>query len=382
MKKNKNNDPATKAYPHHIPDVDILDLENDDKFDTDDTVADEETDENADNWEDEPEYEGTKRRLPRFINMHTVFFLVMIIFVLAIFFKFKNWGVHIDQAELFKDGAGTYEDNLDQILPLMDAEGQIVNKDVSSIVFFGNAPLADDRDSKDNLVSMIADETGAAVYNCSISGSYLSSQNYSFEEDTDPYDAYSFYWLATLMTTGANSDYFDRAAKHLGENTPAEADEVYEMLTTVDFSTVDAAVIMYDASDYLIGRYMYSDQNFTDITCFTGNLEAGIELIKEYYPDMRIIVLSPTYAYAVVDGKYVSSDKYSIGNLDVLSTYVIKECESSSRQGVTFVDNLYGTITEDNADEYLSDNLHLNKKGRKLVADRLLYALNYYNQED
>lgn len=382
MKKNKNNTPATKAYPHHIPDVDILDLENDGRSDADDITVEEETDEDADNREDAPEYEGTKRRLPRFINMHTVFFLAVIIFVLAIFFKFRNWGVHIDQDELFKDGAGTYEDNLDQILPLMDAEGQIINKDISSIVFFGNAPLADDRDSEDNLVSMIAADTGATVYNCSISGSYLSSQNYTFEEDTDPYDAYSFYWLATLMTTGANSDYFDRAARHLGEDTPAEADEVYEMLTTVDFSTVDAAVIMYDASDYLIGRYMYSDQNFTDITCFTGNLEAGIELIKEYYPNMRIIVLSPAYAYAVVDGKYVSSDKYSIGNLDVLSTYVIKECESASRQGVTFVDNLYGTITEDNADEYLSDNLHLNRKGRRLVADRLLYALNYYNQEE
>jgi len=397
MKKNKNRNSASKTYPRHIPDVNILDLEEDDNIDTEDTdIIDEEYEEDyEDEYEDEydeyeedyildemPEYEEKKRSLPRFVNLHTIFLLTIVIFVLAVFFKFKNWGVHIDQDELFKDGAGTYEDTLDQILPLTDADGQIVNKDISSIVFFGNAPLADDRDSKDNLVSMIADETGADVYNCSISGSCLSAQNYSFEADTDPFDAYSFYWLATLMTTGTNSDYFSRAAQQLGENTPAEADEVYQMLTTVDFSTVDAAVIMYDASDYLNGRYMYNDQNLTDITCFTGNLEAGIELIKKYYPEMRIIVMSPTYAYAVVDGKYVSSDMYTIGSLDVLSTYVIKECESSSRQGVSFIDNLYGTITEDNADKYLSDNLHLNQKGRNLVAERLLYALNYYNNED
>jgi lysophospholipase L1-like esterase len=182
------------------------------------------------------------------------------------------------------------------------------------------------------------------------------------------------------MTSGANSDYFERAKEGLGDETPAEADEVYNILTTVDFSKVDAAVIMYDASDYMIGRYMYNDSNPTDVTCFTGNLEAGIELIKEYYPNMRIIVMSPTYAYAVVDGKYVSSDKYTIGNMDVLSTYVIKEFASASEQGVTFVDNLYGTITEDNADEYLTDNIHLNIAGRRLVAERLLYALNYYNK--
>lgn len=381
MKKNQKISSTAKTHANHIPDVDILDLENEDIFDTEDTDAPGEPEADDENWEDESEYGNPKRRLPRFINMHTVFLLVIVVCVVSIFYKFKNWGVHIDQAELFKDGAGTYEDTLDQILPLMNAEGQIVSQDISSIVFFGNSAFADDRGSKDNLVSIIAGETGADVYNCSIAGSYLSSQNYSFEADSDPMDAYSFYWLATLMTTRANSDYFSRASESLGEDTPAEANEVYELLTTVDFSTVDAAVIMYDASDYLIGRYMYNDQNFTDITCFTGNLEAGIELIKEYYPNMRIIVMSPTYAYAVVDGKYVSSDMYSIGNLDVLSTYAIKECESSSRQGVTFVDNLYGTITEDNANEYLSDNLHLNQKGRRLVADRLIYALNYYNQE-
>jgi lysophospholipase L1-like esterase len=137
---------------------------------------------------------------------------------------------------------------------------------------------------------------------------------------------------------------------------------------------------MYDASDYLDGRNMYNDDNPTDITCFTGNLEAGIELIKETYPNMRIIVMSPTYAYAVVDGQYVSSDKYTFGEMDVLSTYAIKECASSSEQGVTFVDNLYGTITEDNADKYLIDNLHLNVEGRKLVADRLIYALDYFKE--
>jgi hypothetical protein len=307
--------------------------------------------------------------------------LVIVVTVVLIFFKFKNWGIFIDQEELMKDWEGTYEDTLDQILPLIDEDGQIVYTDNSSIVFFGNAPFADDRGSDDNIVSMIEKSTGATVYNCSVSGSYLSSQNYAFSAASDPEDAYSFYWLVTLMTSGANSDYYKAAAESLGDETPAEADEVYNILTTVDFSTVDTAVIMYDASDYLIGRYMYNDDNSTDITCFTGNLEAGIELLKEYYPNMRIIVMSPTYAYAVVDGQYISSDIYKIGNLDVLSTYVIKEYGSASEQSVTFVDNLYGTITEDTASQYLTDNIHLNKEGRKLVAERLLYALNYYNED-
>ena len=52
---------------------------------------------------------------------------------------------------------------------------------------------------------------------------------------------------------------------------------------------------------------MYSDENPTDPTQFTGNLEASIEVLQNYYPQIRIIVMSPTYAYAVDEnGDYVA----------------------------------------------------------------------------
>ena len=112
------------------------------------------------------------------------------------------------------------------------------------------------------------------------------------------------------------------------------------------------------------------------------NLEASIEVLQNYYPQIRIIVMSPTYAYAVDEnGDYVSSDMYIYNGRDVLSTYVIKECYSANIHSVSFMDNLYGSITEDNADEYLVDNLHLNVKGRKLIAKRFEYFLNYYSKD-
>ena len=49
---------------------------------------------------------------------------------------------------------------------------------------------------------------------------------------------------------------------------------------------------------------------------------------------------------------------------------------------VTFVDNLYGTINEDNAEDYLTDHLHLNQEGRKKVAERFVYALNYFKDNN
>ena len=81
------------------------------------------------------------------------------------------------------------------------------------------------------------------------------------------------------------------------------------------------------------------------------------------------------------NGNYVSSDVQTYG-WHFLSTYVIKQAEACSVLGVTYIDHLYGTITEANADLYLSDHIHLNPEGRQLIADRFLKALYHYQNRD
>lgn len=399
MKKNN-------TYPEHqqdnIPDIDIIDLDNAEDLDSDkisdtdtlhaegkDTDAEDTTDAdsaNGDAFSSDAENETSvpvKKHFFSRINMHIVFLAVVVVFFVGIIYKFSNWGVRIDLEEIFRDGEGTYEDTLDEILPLIGGtEEGPVDDGVTTILAFGNAPFADDRDSEDNLANIIAKMADATVYNCSVSGSYLAALNPYYDPSVAPMDAYNFYWLCTLATGGPIEHYYDQAKENLGENTPAEADEVYNTLTTLDYSTVDVITIMYDASDYLAGHAMYSDQNSTDIEQFTGNLEAGIELLQNTYPNIRIIVMSPTYAFAVDEnGEYISSDMYTYGGRDVLSTYVIKEYASCASRSVSFVDHLYGTINEDNAKDYLIDNLHLNLDGRKKVAERFEAALNYYNRD-
>lgn len=319
-------------------------------------------------------------RMKRFINIHTILLLVFVVTIGGLVYRFYNWGVKVDPNQI--ETGEERPDNLDMFLPLVDEDGNIISDrdDETTIVCFGNAPFADDRNSSDNLANMIAEKTGATVYNCSISGSYLAAGHHTIEPDVYPLDAYNFYWLTQLATKNNIYSRCADAAAVLGDAAPEEASTVYDTLWKLDFTKVDVVAIMYDASDYLAGNEMYSDENDTDIEQFTGNLEAGIELFQTNYPWIRIIVMSPTYAYAVDEnGNYVSSDKYTYG-WDVLSTYAIKQQESCSRRSVTFIDHIYGTVNEDNADQYLTDNLHLNKAGRELVADRFADALYYYDE--
>jgi len=375
MKKEK------EEHKHHIPELEIIDLEEDD-ISADVSTDREEKYHEKNHFSKESD---TRKHFPR-INIHIVLLATFVIFICGIAYKIINFGNYVDLDEIFKDGQGTYEDTFDEILPLMDADGNRLEtnyEDGLTIVAFGNAPFADDRDSEDNLVNMIREQTGATVYNCSVSGSYLASQGPYIDTGDVPMNVYTFYWLCMLACKSDIMSSFDVAKEALGADVPPEAEEVVNTLATLDFNTVDVIVVLYDATDYLLGHQMYSDENPTDIEQFTGNLEAGIEILQNVYPHIRIIVMSPPYAFSDKldeNGNYISSDIARYGQ-DVLSTYVIKEYGSCAIRGVTFVDNLYGTITEDNAHKYLTDNLHLNTAGRRAIADRFVYALNYYNQD-
>ena len=376
--KQKNN-PTDSSRSNDLPNLNIIDLDNETPSSEHATEAPEDS-ANTPETDVDDEKTGILGFLSR-INIHIVLLVMFVIVVIAVCYRFNNWGQFIDLDEIFKDGKGSYSDTFDSIIPLIDSEGDPVFKEYGAgddILLFGNAPFADDRDSADNLANMIQEMTGANVYNCSVSGSYLAAQWPYLSVDDCPMDIFNFYWLMTVMV-GDSIDYSYRfGVESMGDAAPPEAMEVYNTLQTIDLNEVDVIAIMYDASDYLAGHEMYSDENNTDILQFTGNMEAGIELIHDNYPNIRFMVLSPTYAYGLdEDGNYISSDIQRYGQ-DVLSTYVIKQSDSCATQNVTFIDNLYGTITEANADQYLTDHLHLNVEGRKLVAERFVEALNYY----
>lgn len=329
--------------------------------------------------EQQEESSGVKAALSR-NKWHILFAAAVIAIICLVGYRILNYGV----LKNLDDYDGSTGDEVFDAPFSLEAAGGTRTEDpdgVTTIVFFGNAPFADDRDSADSLANLIGASTKATIYNVSVSGSYLAADGATLSSSIAPLDAFNFYWLTTAFCLRNNDYIYQDIFQTLGDNLPPDGMEAYNTLLSIDFSTVDVIAIMYDGADYLAGHNMYSDDNDTDIQQFTGNLEAGIELIKQTYPDIRIIVMSPTYAYAVdEDGNYVSSDQYRYGNQDVLSTYVIKEYESCYRQYVTFIDNLYGTVTEDNASDYLTDNIHLNLEGRKKVAERFIYYLNYYNK--
>lgn len=331
------------------------------------------TDEDAAPVEDPP-----RKRHFR-INIHMVLIAVVLLTLGVIIYKFSNWGVLIDPndpANLMDEEY--YVENLDSMLPLTDEGGNMLRpntEDGLSIAIFGNGPFAEDRDAENGLAAMLADEAGATVYNYSIADSYLAESSESL-----PMNMFTFYWLSLLACDIEVNDYFTDSLELLGTDAPPYLASLIKDLRAADLTTMDAIVVMYDASDYFLGRPVFNPENPTDISTFTGNLTAGLALMKQYLPNTRIIVMSPTYAFSDQldeNGDYISSDIVRYGE-NPLSDYVQHMARCTGEQQLTFVDNFYVTFNEDNALDYLEDNMHLNAAGRKRVIERLLYALNYY----
>lgn len=351
-----------------IKDLEIIDLDGDDTQDK--PVTEEEIEEEA---------------RPDIMDIltgklgHILFALILLVILGLIIYKFFTWGTTVKSDYDPNNISDNYEiEVLDNMVPHINTTDIVgVDDGKTTIVAFGNAPFSDDRDSENSLASLIEQKTGATVINCSIADSYLAAAGPSFQDTPDVMDLYNFYWLSTLACL--DNDFIYEHTEERLKLFPQDALDAAERIMSIDWSTVDVITIMYDGKDYLDGRGVYDASNLTNIQTVYGNLSAGIELFQETYPYIRIIVMSPTYAFGIDDnGDYISSD-IKIYAEHPLSTYVGMIERSSYIHSVSYLDHLYGTIHEDNASEYLLDNIHLNQQGRELVAERFKYALEFFD---
>lgn len=328
--------------------------------------------------------EKQKKWWQKFLNFHFLFLAVLLILGLFLILRLKNLGVSVGEDDInkvdFSEGRETY----DVIFPLTDEDGNMLaNKAPHTILFFGNSPLADDRDSENNVVNMIARQTGSTVYNCSVADSLLAAHGIAPQSTASGQDVYNFYWLCIYLTMREDKpDYFDWLESAPDAKVLPETKYLRSTLETIDMNTVDTIAIMYDGSDYLAGSPFYNVEYENDTLTFVGNLAAGLEILQAKYPTIRIIVMSPTYAFGVKeDGSYVSSDLKKYEDGEILSSYVLKECEIAAQHNASFIDNLYGTFDEDEALDYLEDNVHLNQKGRELLVRRFIDALTRFDEK-
>ena len=259
---------------------------------------------------------------------------------------------------------------LDNIIPLAPDKLEGHEDDgVTTILCLGNDPMFGDS-GKGGVADWIAAKTNANVYNGSFAGTTIAAQYPSYN-DWYMIDGLSFSYVAKGLASG-DFDFLTDVAAFSHQDTIIST---MSMLASLDMNSVDVICIMYDASDYL-NKHPCDDPNAPyDIITYTGALRTGIEAIQTAYPHIRIVVMSHTFCHAInEEGNYVNGDRVDLGN-GTLSHYLQKELDVCMDCSVSFIDNFYGSVNEDNYLDYMTDYIHFNDAGRELLADRFVQCI-------
>lgn len=214
--------------------------------------------------------------------------------------------------------------------------------------------------------------TGATVYNCPFPGSCYAS---SYESFNDEYcnDAFSFVRIAYCIKSGDFT--LLEAYKTEADIYDPSFDSTITQLQMIDFNQIDIIFLAYGTHDYLNGLQTTDGANEKAITAMTGALYTGIDVIHEAYPHIRFAVISPTFCfYDEGNGTLSPGDVRRVGvSEENLGGYVVALRAMCEMIGTSFLDMYFGIpLNADTAQEYLTDNLHVNDNARRLIADKVI----------
>ena len=308
-----------------------------------------------------------KKKKKQNYNFHLVFFIVVIVLFIFAIVKFLLWNKGEDSGYDPNEITTEFDvETMDHIQPMDTSRFEGIEDDgVTTILCLGNSPFADNR-GENGLAQTIGKKMDAVVYDGSFAGSFQSMYNKTYDETYKP-DGLSLYSIVNAICT-KDFSLIEHVADSIGETELATAN----MLKNLDYKTVDMLIIMYDLSDYIDNRPLYSATDKNDLITWTGALNASLEMLEETYPHIRTVVLSTPACGATIDGFYVDGDKFDLGN-GTIPDYLNYQMNVVLANGVSYIDNYYGVITVENRDEYLTDGYHLNEKGIEAIADRFHY---------
>ena len=163
--------------------------------------------------------------------------------------------------------------------------------------------------------------------------------------------------------------------QYLTDERPCDIPSEYaasELSSDVDLEEMDYVILAYGLNDYFGAVRQKNLSDGFDPTTYAGSMCLAIKRMQEINPELKFIVVSPTYcqgySYGQVIHESTSHDYGSGTGYD----YAMTAKEVAASFYAVFVDNYDGLdISIHNGAEYLIDATHLSEKGRRAYAANL-----------
>ena len=179
---------------------------------------------------------------------------------------------------------------------------------------------------------------------------------------TSGYGAFSMWALAKAI---AENDWTTQDAQASGGS--SYFPDQLALLKSIDFNSVDIAVIHYGTNDFTAGHVLKidNDADHDDYNTLCGALRYSIEKLLGAYPKLRIYVSVPCYRFWSDNG-ITYAETYTNREGKILPEFVEALRNTAAEYNLPVIDSYYGLgINKANADTFLGDGVHHNATGRE-----------------
>lgn len=235
----------------------------------------------------------------------------------------------------------------------------------------------------DSIFGQVRDETcvsaqlsellGVEVFNGAMGGTCLSRVDFDRRLGYTK-DSLSLVGLSKAIVT---DDFGSQQATRIRQSATEYFPEVIDGLESIDFSSVEVLVIQYGLNDYHAQSPIDNDEDPYDEYTFGGALRRALSLLQEAYPNMRIVLLTPTYSWYTAEDLTCEEKDLGYG---ILEDYVNAELEIAEELNVEIMDlyhDFYPHEQWSDWSRYTWDGMHPNEEGRRLLAETVAeYLLN------
>lgn len=238
------------------------------------------------------------------------------------------------------------------------------------IVAFGDSVLGLVRDET-SVPARLQALTGKTVYNAALGGTCAARNRTDIRMD----QARGALSLAGLTRAIWAEDFSVQKTVRMRENSTEYFPEAIDGLSKVDFSGVETVIIQYGLNDYHAGTPIENPEDPYDEYTYLGALRVSLGRLQKIKPEMRIILLTPTYAWYIACGQTCEEIDYGGGTL---SDYVEAEVRLAQEMDVEIVDlyhGVYSCESGENWETYTVDGIHPNEAAREMLAERIAQAV-------
>lgn len=232
------------------------------------------------------------------------------------------------------------------------------------ILILGNS-YVNNKGAKVSIVNEMRDKMDAHIVDLSADNTFLTCDV--------PNRAYTYDCLSLFHQI---TDIHNHDITYVGDERSASAfstskrhKEYLKDFKKTDFNDFDIVLIMFNLNDfYGLKPTMAIDDK--DVRGFHGSLYTSIKFLQDNYPHLQVMLVSPYPEYLVTEDGIQLSNASDYG-WGTSSVYVEHALAVATQLCVSYIDNYFYIINDENIEEYVS-GFDLTDKGSIVLANHII----------